>query len=67
MYFEVKSNFIVHLEVDNTLLVRRSRANKKRLKICVSIASYETMIPLFKMFKSQPNRNTEGSVQDNTK
>lgn len=64
MYVNAESKSAVLLFGHDTVLVRFIGSNDKRMTVCVSIASDETKLRLFLIFRSQRNERIKRSLKN---
>lgn len=64
VYFEAKSSTTVHPTGSNSVPIRCSGSNSRRLTVCVSVASDGTKLPLFLIFKGAPNGKIEKNLSN---
>lgn len=64
VYFEAKENRTVHFKGENTISIRSTGSNSKRLSVCVAVSSNGCKLPLFFIFKGQPNGRIEKALSD---
>lgn len=64
VFFEAKPKSTVHMIGDNTVSVRCTGSNSRRMTVCVSVACDGTKLPLFVIFKGQPNGKIEKDLDN---
>ena len=62
VFFESKPNATIHHTGANTVSIRCSGSSNKRMTVCVAVASNGCKLPLFVIFKGEPNGRIERSL-----